>query len=35
MLTFVADENGEASLKLMHIGHKDVPGKKFPRASTP
>jgi hypothetical protein len=32
---FVADENGEASLKLMHIGHKDVPGKKFPAGLDP
>ena len=30
VMSFDTDENGEASLKLMHIGHKDVPGKKFP-----
>jgi hypothetical protein len=30
VLSFDTDENGEASLKLMHLGHKDVPGKKFP-----
>jgi hypothetical protein len=30
MASFQTDENGEASLKLMHIGHKDVAGKKFP-----
>jgi hypothetical protein len=30
VMSFDTDENGEASLKLMHLGHKDVPGKKFP-----
>ncbi|MGH7289205.1 MAG: hypothetical protein ACREI8_14430 [Myxococcota bacterium] len=32
VLSFDTDENGDASLKLMHLGHKDVPGKKFPPA---
>jgi hypothetical protein len=32
---FDTDENGEASLKLMHLGHKDVPNKKFPAGLDP
>jgi hypothetical protein len=28
--SFDADEDGEASLKLKHLGHKDHPNKKFP-----
>jgi hypothetical protein len=35
VLSFDTDENGEASLKLMHLGHKDVPGKKFPAGLDP
>jgi len=30
VLAFDTDENGEASLKLMHVGHKNASGKKFP-----
>jgi hypothetical protein len=30
VLSFDTDENGEASLKLMHVGHNDASGKKFP-----
>jgi hypothetical protein len=29
-LSFDTDENGEASLKLMHLGHNNASGKKFP-----
>lgn len=30
VLSFDADSDGEASLKLKHLGHKDKPNKKFP-----
>lgn len=30
VLSFDTDANGEASLKLMHLGHKNASGKKFP-----
>lgn len=35
VLTFDTDEDGEASLKLMHIGHKNGSGKKFPAGLDP
>lgn len=35
VLAFDTDENGEASLKLMHIGHGNGSGKKFPTGLDP
>ena len=35
VLSFDTDANGEASLKLMHLGHNAASGKKFPTGLDP